>query len=133
MRHARAIGALLVLAAPLFAGCAPGMAPSASVTTAVQGWEYYFRLDWQPVDQPKGREIAGYIYNKYGAAASVQILAQGLDSSGEVLGQQVSWVQGTVPPLERAYFTVPGLPNAPKYRVTVWAFEFVQAPGVPQR
>jgi hypothetical protein len=38
-----------------------------------------------------------------------------------------------VPPLNRAYFTVPGLPDAPKYRVSVWAFDFVQAPGSPLR
>jgi len=134
MRQARALGAVLVLVAPLIAGCAPGMAPSPTVTTAMQGWEYYFRVDWQPVEKAGGREIAGYIYNNYGAAASnVQILAQGLDSSGALVGSQMTWVQGMVPPLERAYFTVPGLPDAPRYRVSVWAFDFVQSPGAPQR
>ena len=132
MRHARVLGAVLVLVAPLLAGCASGMSPSASVTTAMQGWEHYFRVDWEPVAKPGGREIAGYIYNNYGAAASnVQILAQGLDSSGALVGQQISWVQGMVPPLNRAYFTVPGLPDAPQYRVSVWAFDFVQGAGMP--
>jgi len=48
------------------------------------------------------------------------------------VGSQVAWVQGMVPPLNRAYFTMP-VPDAPKYRVSVWAFDFVQSPGAPQR
>jgi hypothetical protein len=126
------LGTALLVGAPLVAGCtgaAVGVAPSASVDTAIQGWGQWFRLDWQAVPRPDGGEIGGYIYNDYGAAAAnVQILAQGVDAAGNVVGQKIVWVSGTVPALDRSYFKVSGLPAAPQYRVSVWAFDFVQSP-----
>jgi len=127
-----------LLALPLLAGCAGGgpygVAPSASMTTAIQGWEHYFRLDWAAEPRRAGHDIGGYIYNNYGeAAANVQILAQGLDAAGNVVGQKLAWVPGTVPPVNRASFRVAGLPPAAAYRVSVWAFDFVQSSGAPQR
>ena len=131
-------GALLLALTPLMTGCngaaAAGMTPSASVTTAIQGWEHWFRLDWTAHATPKGNEIDGYIYNSYGAAAAnVQILAQALDTTGNLVSQKIAWVPGTVPALNRAYFKVPGLPPAQSYRVSVWAFDFVQSSGSPLR
>jgi hypothetical protein len=139
-RRVRTLSAAVVIAlGPLAAGCAgtgalPAMTPSASMTTAIQGWEHYFALEWAPESKPSGESIGGYIYNKYGASAvNVQILAQGLDAGGNVVSQKLAWVQGTVPPMNRALFTVPGLAPAPRYRVTVWAFEFVETGSAPQR
>jgi len=91
------------------------------------GWERYFRLDWTAQEKAGGREIDGYIYNNYGQpAAGVQILAQGLDASGNVVGQKLEWVPGIVPALNRSYFRVAGLPPANAYRVSVWGFDWVQ-------
>jgi hypothetical protein len=136
MRAFALVGAVLVIVAPLAARCsgaAAGVTPSASVTTSVQGWEHWFRLDWEAMARPEGRRIDGYIYNNYGtAAANVQILAQGVDGSGNVVGQKIAWVPGTVPALNRSYFQVTGLPAAPQYRVSVWAFDFVQSPSGPE-
>ena len=127
------IGSLLLGLTPLVTGCsgsAAGVVPSGSTTTAIQGWEHYFRLDWAPHTTPSGQEIDGYIYNNYGAAAAnVQILAQGLDPAGNVMNQKLAWVPGQVPPLNRAFFKVAGLAPAERYRVSVWAFDFVQSPG----
>jgi hypothetical protein len=110
-------------------GGAGGVSPSASVTTAIQGWEHYFKLDWTAEPKPNGTEIGGYVYNNYGAqAVNVQILAQGLDEQGNLVGQKLEWVQGGVPPLQRSFFKVAGLPPAPRYRVAVWAFDWVQSP-----
>jgi len=132
----RTLGGVVLLGLAL-AGCAgrgAGVMPSATVTTAIQGWEHYFRLDWAPTEKPTGQEIDGYIYNSYGAAASnVQILAQTLDKSGNLVAQRIAWVPGTVPALNRAYFRVPGLPTGDQYRVTVWGFDFVESSSVPQR
>jgi hypothetical protein len=65
---------------------------------------------------------------------NVQLLAQGLDAAGNVVTQKLAWVPGTVPPMNRAMFTVPGgLAPAERYRVTVWAFEFVESGSAPQR
>lgn len=139
MRHAgwRSIGGVVVLAA-LVAGCAgsagTSMSPSASVTTVMQGWERYFTLDWTAQTKPDGREIDGYIYNNYGSpAANVQVLAQGLDAGGNVVGQKLAWVPGGVPPLNRSYFRVAGLPPANAYRVSVWAFDWVEGDSSERR
>ena len=133
MINGRAAVSLLALALVAVVGCVgatPAMAPSATVTTTVQGWENWFALDWATYAKPSGNEIAGYVYNKYGqAAVNVRILAQGLDQNGALVDQKLAWVPGDVPPLNRAYFRVPGLPTAQQYRVTVWAFDFIQGAG----
>jgi hypothetical protein len=120
----------LVLAAMLLAGCAgvsTGPVPSAAVTTAVQGWERYFRLDWTGQATPRGMEIDGYIYNTYGSpAANVRVLAQALDPQDEVIAQKIEWVPGVVPNFSRSYFKVSALPAAAAYRVTVWSFDIVE-------
>ena len=133
--HGRMLAGLLLLAlSPLVAGCAGAniVTPSASMTTAIQGWEQWFRLDWVAQPQPAGSDISGYVYNSYGAAAvNMQILAQALDPAGNVVSQKIAWVPGDVPPLNRAYFRVAGLTPAPNYRVSVWAFDFVQSSSGP--
>ena len=117
---------LLLLLVSCTAAGAAGVQPSASVTTAVQGWEHWFRLEWTAQAKGDRREIDGYVYNSYGrAAAHMQMLAQALDASGNVVAQKIEWVPGTVPALNRAYFRIPGLPPAHAYRVSVWAFDFV--------
>ena len=116
------------------AGSAGSMTPSATVTTAIQGWEYYFRIDWAVQPKPNGNEIDGYLYNQYGETAmNVRILAQGLDEKGNLIGQKLEWVPGTVPPLQRTFFKVVGLPQAPQYRVAVWAFDWSQGAGNDRR
>jgi hypothetical protein len=124
------ISAVAVLA---FAGCAgasAGVVPSASVTTAMQGWEHYLRLDYAAQEAPDGRTLEGYVYNRYGSPmVSVQILGQALDASGNVVGQKLAWVQGGVPALDRSYFRVAGLPPAPAYRASIWTFDTLQSAG----
>jgi len=125
----------VVLLGLVLAGCTgrgAGLMPSAEVTTAIQGWEHYFRIDWAPNAKPTGQEIDGYVYNNYGTPASnVQILAQTLDKSGNLVDQKIAWVPGIVPALNRAYFRVPGLPTGDRYRVTVWGFDFVESSSSP--
>jgi len=125
--------AILLTLAPLATGTtAGGLTPSASVTTAIQGWENWLRLDWTAQARPNGQEIDGYVYNKYGSPLQrVQILAQGLDGAGNVVHQKIAWVPGTVPALQRAYFRVGELPAAERYRVSVWAFDIVQSKSLP--
>ena len=63
----------------------------------------------------------------------MQILAQALDGSGAVVGQRLEWVPGVLPPGGSLYFTVDALPPADAYRVSVWHWEFLQAPGGGRR
>lgn len=125
----------LALVALLFVagGCAgaPGLTPSASVTTTTIGWEHYFKVDWGLEPGPAdSRRVTGYLYNEYGRpATNVRVLAQALDTSGGVIGQRLAWVPGGVPPLSRTYFEVGPLPPADMYRVSVWAFDFLEGNG----
>ena len=134
LRRASAATILLVLI-PFAAGCtgaASGLTPSATVTTAIQGWERWLRLDWTAEARPSGQEIDGYVYSIHGSPISdVQLLAQGLDGTGTVVAQKIEWVPGLVPGLHRAYFRISGLPQADRYRVSVWAFNIVQSKSLP--
>jgi hypothetical protein len=131
----------IVMAALLFtgfviAGCAaaPGLSPSASVTTTMQGWEHYFRIEATETEKPGGgAEIEGYVYNKYGRPATVRLLGQALDGANNVVGQRIVWVPGTVPQLSRAYFKISALPPADHYRVTVWSFDIIDTDSFRRR
>ena len=126
------LGLLTVVAG--CAGATPSLAPSATVTSTVLGWEQWFRVDWAAEAKPGGNEIQGYVYNTYGqTAVNVRVLAQGLDPAGAVVDQKIEWVPGGVPALNRALFRVAGLQPAQRYRVSVWAFDFLQGAGDVQR
>jgi hypothetical protein len=120
---------LLAALVPLAWGCVGatgGLAPSATVTTLMLGWESRLSLDWEAT----GQEITGYVNSKHGSPiVNVQLLAQGLDASGNVVGQRIEWVQGGVPPLHRTYFRIPNLPPAASYRVSVWTFDTLESVG----
>lgn len=120
--------AALALAAT---ACAtPETTPSATVTTLMPGSERFFRINWD-VTPERGdtRRLSGYVENTYGeAAGKVQLLGQALSSSGDVVGQRLQWVHGAIPGFGRVYYEIPGMPPADNYRVTVWAYERLQAP-----
>jgi hypothetical protein len=125
----------LLLATLFVAGCATmgpaGVAPSATTTTAIQGWERYLRLDWTAAPRGAGNDIEGYVSSQYGQPiTNVQLLAQGLDAGGNVVGQKLEWVRSPVPGLQSVYFKIPGMPAAATYRVSVWAFDTIESgPG----
>ncbi len=126
-----AVAAVLALM-PLAAACTAtgGLVPSASMTTAMIGWERWLRLDWTAQAGPAGQQIDGYIYSTYGAAIyEVRLLAQAFDAGGTVVAQKIEWVPGTVPGLQRAYFRISGLPPAARYGVSVWTFEIIEHKG----
>ena len=111
---------------------AGALTPSASVTTLVQGWERWLRLEWTAEARPNGQAIDGYIYNLYGTPIDgVCLLAQGLDGGGNVVQQTLTWVPGAVPALQRAYFRIPEMPRADRYRVTVWSFNIIDTKTFP--
>jgi hypothetical protein len=100
------------------------------LTPLVVGWEQFFKLDWQ-VDARKQQPLVwGYLLNDWGMPASqIQLLVEGLDASGSVVGQKVTWFGSTLTPGVRAYFEVPVPWQAPAYRVSVFAFNWIQAGG----
>jgi len=124
--------ALLALTAVATTACGATstyLTPSGSTTTLMQGWEHWFKLEWSVESEPGGgKHIRGYITNEYGGSAQpVRLLAQALDASGAVVGQQIAWVPAGVRGFGRAYFEVAHLPAADHYRVSVWDYSFPQA------
>jgi hypothetical protein len=125
-----------VVAAAVLAATAGGCAtaqttPSATVTTLMPDSERWFRINWEASPERGGqtRRLSGYVENTYGeAAGKVQLLGQALSSSGDVVGQRLQWVHGAIPGFGRVYYEIPGMPPADNYRVTVWAYERLQAP-----
>ncbi len=121
--------ALLVALVPLAGGCAGatgGTAPSTTVTTLMQGWESRLSLDWEVT----GQDITGYVNSKHGSPiVNVQLLAQGLDANGNLVGQKVEWLGSMVPALQRTYFRISNMPPAARYRVSVWTFDTLESAG----
>jgi hypothetical protein len=125
MKHIMLVSAALLL----FAGCV-GPMPSATVTTANPVWQTYFKIAYDVENRGEQRKISGYVINEYGAAmSSVQVLAQALDASEQVLAQKIVYLPGVLPGFGRSYFEVGGLPPAPNYRVTVWSFDRIESDG----
>jgi hypothetical protein len=99
--------------------------------TLVPGWESKFSVDWkvEPAQDGTSR-LYGRISSHYGQyAAPFRVLGMAVDSSGKVVGQRIEWVQGGVPGFGQAYFEIDQLAVAPSYRVTVWDYTFLEAPG----
>lgn len=125
MRKAWIVAALLVTIMSAQAG-------AELLTPRIVGWEQFFKLDWQ-ADQRRGRPVvSGHIMNDWGfPARNIQLLVEGLDSSGSIVGQRVSWLGSELTPGMRVYFEtpVPASGAAANYRVSVFAFDWVQAGG----
>jgi hypothetical protein len=131
MRNVMRVGAVgLVLS--LSSGCAPAQVsapPAAAVyTPLVIGWEQFFRITWEPFQRRRRPYVGGYVLNNWGLFATrVQLLVDGLDASGRVTSQSVAWLGSSVPPGSRVYFEVPAPQPAATYRVSVFAFDWLQS------
>ena len=92
----------------------PAITPSESMTTLMQGWDPWFKLEWSTEREPGGEaRIRGYITNEYGGAAEpLRLLGQALDTSGVVVGQRIVWVPEGIGGYQRAYFEIWHLPAA---------------------
>jgi len=111
------------------AACATAeITPSASVTTLDPANARWFSLEWSPtqVAGSEAQHVDGYIMNNNGEAARVQLLAQALDASGQVVDQKIDYPQAPVPGFGRSYFHIGPLAAADQYRVTVWSAYFFQ-------
>jgi hypothetical protein len=121
------IGSLLIagLLGVLLAGTDGAAQP---LTPHFPAWERYFDVSWEPFERRGRPWLSGYVVSKYGATASrVKLLVESLDSAGQIVGQRVEWLGSTVPVFSRAYFEVPAPQPASTYRVSVFAFDFLQA------
>lgn len=106
-------------------------ASAQTLTPLVIGWERFFILTWE-ASQDRGQPIvSGYIKNDAGfGARRIQLLVEALDASGRVTGQRVSWLGSSLTAGMRAYFEAPAPPAAAAYRVSVFAYDWVQTAEV---
>ena len=102
--------------------------------TLMPGWESKFSVDWKVEPAQDGtRRLYGRISSHYGQyAAPFRVLGMAIDSSGKVVAQRIEWVPGGVPGFSQVYFEIDHLTVAPSYRVTVWDYNLLEAPGAVQ-
>jgi hypothetical protein len=105
--------------------------PSASVTTIDPAATRNFKLEWtaSPVGN-NARRLDGYIVSTYGVTAQVQLLAQALDTTGQVVDWKIDYPIFPVPGFGRSYFNIGPLAAADHYQVTVWSAYYFQAPKI---
>ncbi len=89
----------------------------------VSGWEQWFRVDSQASIRDSQSVVSGTVWNTSGwSARRVQLLVEGLDTSGKPVSQRVVWLGLDLPKGTHAYFEVP-MPASASYRVSVFAFD----------
>jgi len=113
-------------------GCATTKTqPSATVTSLVPDVQRWFTVEWTAdAERDGGRRLSGYVQSAIKEPVNkVQLLAQALDGSGNVIAQRLEWVPETIPAFGRQYFDIRKMPPAPDYRVTVWAFDRIKGGG----
>ena len=118
-----------VIAALLSLLAAATDAPAQSLTPTFPGWERYFSVTSEPFERRGQPYLRGNITSSYGVMATrVQLLVDSLDSSGQIVAQRVEWLGGSnLPGYSTTYFEVPIRQQAARYRVSVFAFDFVQS------
>ena len=116
---------IAVLMVALLASSAMAAGP---LTPLVVGWEQFFKLNWS-VGERRGKPVVtGTIYNNWGfTAANVRLLVDELDANGQIVDQKIGWLGFTLTPGTTAPFEVPVVHATPNHRVSVFAFDWVQA------
>jgi hypothetical protein len=100
---------VLVMTALLGVLAAQGDVAAQHLDPHQPGWERYFAVTWEAFERGGPSQLRAYVTSQYGAPAwHVQLLVEGLDSSGRMVGQRVEWLGGDVGPFSRRYFEVPG-------------------------
>lgn len=104
---------------------APGVAPARELQTLMRGWEQHFSVTWDTVQRRGKLEVEGYVNNRSPyRVGNLRVLVDGLDDSGRIVDQRVSWVLGELGGDSRIYFEVPVAPAA-RYRVSVFSYDRV--------
>jgi len=91
------------------------------------GWEQYFKLDWQAGERRGQPVVYGHIFNNAGfVAGKVRLLVEGVDDKGGVVSQRIGWLGTQLTPGTTAPFEVAAAERASTYRVSVFAFDWLQ-------
>jgi hypothetical protein len=100
---------------------------SQSLTPTFLGWERYFSVSREPFERRGEPYLRGNIVSSYRATVMrMQVLVDTLDASGRINVQRVEWLGSNLPGFSSPYFEVPIRKRGAAYRVSVYAFDFVQ-------
>jgi hypothetical protein len=127
---------LTSLAGVFLAGCG-GVSPSSAwqahcprASYAPQSLEEWFRSSSEVVQERRGPQVEGYIYNNSFAGAEQMLLGvEQLSPSGQAVGCSMVWVGGIVQPRDRAYFAASVPDASAKYRVRILSFNWANKGG----
>ena len=82
-----------------------------------------FRLEWETTQRNGRTVVSGYVHNEHEMRAeNVRLLVEGLDAGAKPVTKKVTYVTGTIPNRDRAYFEAT-VPTAASYRVTIESFD----------
>jgi len=118
-----------LLAVAVLSCSIPAVVHAQRLTPLVAGWERFFSITGVETVQKGGKtRVAGYLGNEAGFhAARMRLLIDGLDASGQIVGQSVAYVPSPNPgPGGRVYFDEPA-PAGARHRVSVFAYDWVQS------
>ena len=118
----------LALVLATLVSSATGSAAAANYTQ--ETLDRYIRIEYQVEPSAAQAVVSGYVYNMHPGlpADRMQLAVEALDASGNVVGTSSTWVLGTVPPDNRAYFSASVVPAA-SYRVQVLFFDWGKGGG----
>jgi hypothetical protein len=89
----------------------------------VSDWEQHFRIESQVSTRDGKSVVSGTLWNTTNwGAKRIQLLVDGLDTSGTPVSQRVVWLGIDLPAGTHGYFEIP-VPSSPAYRVSVFAFD----------
>jgi len=97
---------------------------AAPLSPLATDWEHYFSIDWQAIEKNGRPVLRGKVLNTTTCGAKrIQLLIDGLGSSGQVIDQRVVWLGIDLTPGSHAYFEAPAAQGAAAHRVSVFAFD----------
>jgi len=110
--------------APVLLLCLVIAGPATALAQSTVDPDRFFGLEWSGGERRGHPNVNGYIVNNYRVrAANMRLMVDTLDASGKVV-ESTSGFVADVPPGARVYFEVTVKQKAPRYRVTITAWEW---------
>jgi hypothetical protein len=90
-------------------------------------WERIFKLQWEIGERRGEPVITGYLMNDSPYDVErIRVLVEGLDESGAIAAQRLTWVLGQITAFSRVYLEAPVPGRYPRYQVRVFAYDRIE-------
>ncbi len=121
-----------LVAAVMLLGSALGLPTTARAQDTGSVSDSYLRVDWELQGTARGgfRPMCGRVYNnRHVTALRVGLVAEGLDTAGQVISSRYKEILGDVPAGGYSYFCVPLEAGATTYRLSIRSVDWGFATG----